>query len=268
MKPDQGSGTAARAVEHLLQIDVEGMQHSHGPIVLLESQSPLPSLELGQRFDPDAWPPDRFGPPVADGEALFVVRSETRVREVGRALLCHRTLTLAASADPQYVEVVEARAETESQRRLAEFAESLARNMAADLAQGLVDRCAADIEGELRSTPSRGLAAADQTAWHEAAEVLQADQHLLRSETESEVESLVYAAVRSLTLAQRQALWLHRENSAESTDLKYLTDEWADRDLLSFDPATAWPGALDAVEAAIVRRVLFSLANEPLEHNP
>jgi len=264
MGPDHGRGIAVQAVEHLLQIDVDGMQHSHGPLVLLKTDTMLPSLELGQRFDLETWPEHRFGPTVEQDQALFVVRIETRFHHTGSTLLCHRTLTLAASPDPQYLELLDAQAETESQSRRAEFAELLARSMAADLCAGLLDRCAAGIESELRSTPARGLTANDQTAWLEAAEVVQAAGHLLREEVDSEVASLADAAVRRLSLAQRQALWLHYEDSPESTDLKYVTDEWATRDLSDFDPAKAWPGALEEVESAIVRRVLTALANERL----
>lgn len=168
-----------------------------------------------------------------------------------RAMQLIEELSLAKDVDEEKVQKA---AEFRSQRQLR-FCEQIARGLAAHVADGLLDRCTLQVRLEIKEL---GL-------WRETAEVVQDDGHMLRQMAIDDLEMRASRSIKTLTLEERRALWLHVETSSEQDALAEVgagSDEaWNSQ----FDPMVHCGDGMADSRQAIVERLLGMLNEAELE---
>jgi hypothetical protein len=149
-------------------------------------------------------------------------------------------------------ELADAMNEAERQGHRADYFARLAEELARDVASAAHDEAVASAKAALMSAEAFGLAEPEAgSAWHEAAQILQADGHALQETVRDDVHSAARDAVARLTVTQRECLWLEHEHHESNSG----ADMWARAVPYTFDPLEAYPRslcpAIDAIAAGL-----------------
>lgn len=141
--------------------------------------------------------------------------------------------------------------------RRADFLASLGPLPLDELASAALDECVATVVSSLKAEPARGLEGDAASAWDEAVQIANADEHAMREVLVQDLGGLAADALGRLSPPRRRAVWAYLEphESGRGGDL------WDRQDADQFDPIRGWPGCLEEAETRIVRRVLRALAD-------
>jgi hypothetical protein len=208
---------------------------------------PIPSLSKGDVFElPGAqwWEESRH-----QGLAYRVVSVCHAFEDSGQGPECNHLIKVAIeqfnseeSDSDLHVQELEHELERETQK--VDFLEHIATTTGGLAAPTIFRALVSDIVANMKSDPAHGIEEAD-SAWHEAAIILESNGHLLAQVMRDELLVKIQHALQALSQTDRIALWIWCDG------LETWMSEWDDfswdKHRSSFDPAK-WNGVFDEVE--------------------
>ena len=224
---------------------------------------PLPTLAVGDIFAHESLPAISWRRFPEAGQVFKVSAIKHAFRETGIGPLADHLLMVAVALDDFEArcdaEVADAEKALANQTRRADFFESLARGQARAAAPAPLDTVIKGIVSQLKTRPAHGVVSEAASEWEEAAQILQANDHLFAEILRSEIRSSVARALKQMSQADRLAVWL------ADADMKdwFFDNDWPDPEA-DFDPAACWGRALDEAEEKIVRRITSALLDHEL----
>ena len=239
----------------------------HPPLWITKAPSPFPALAVGDSFEHAGLPEIRWHREPEAGQLFKItqIKHDFHDDENGphhSLLVCVALDDLEARCDAELADAEQALA---NQTRRADFFESLAREQAGVAAPALIDTAVRGIVSRLKTQPAHGIASEVASEWEEAAQILQANDHLLAEILKTEIRRSVARALKQMSQADRLAVWLA---TADLNDW-FFDEDWPDPEA-DFDPAVRWSGVLDEAEEKIVRRIESALLDHewvPPDHS-
>ena len=110
----------------------------------------------------------------------------------------------------------------------------------------------------MKSTPAHGIESEAESAWDEAAAILQANGHDLAEILRSQIEFSVRLAFKRLGDEDRLAVWLAH---ADLNECFY--EDWPEVHA-GFDPWTVWAATMQEIDEEVSERVLNMLHEHQL----
>lgn len=258
-----------KAVHHTLTVYMAGEESAEGPLFLFNTQSLLDPPNIGDLTTPMAWPEPWYRP-ARWGQPMTVVSRRTRILEADGVVRRDCTLHLDWADDPHgptvedlHADLVEATADCARQKQRADFWSDTARSMAIDFGNTIIDACERRVVDRFKLDVARGAAADGDSAWREAAAVVQANDHLMVETVLRDIRDAACSIVADLSSPERIAACL----VFKTPELDEDSDVWtANPALVDFDPWTARYSAADDLVTCITKRVVSQLHNVPLDN--
>lgn len=218
---------------------------------------PLPTLAVGDLFEHDSLPDLQWRRPPEPGQVFKVVAVKHVFRETGPGPEVNHLLMVAVALDDlqsrQDAELDQAEADAEHQTRRGDFLNALVCDLARHCAPEVRQKLVHGIVSSMKAMSAHGIEDEAQSAWEEAAMILQADGHILTNMLQSEIQADVGRAIAELEREDRLTLWLADAG----------LDDWYPDDFpkaqAAFDPLAHSRRTLDTAEEKLTRRVVTLL---------
>lgn len=241
---------------HELQLFEESFDHH--PVWGTEGNDlPLPTLAVGDLFEHDSLPAIHWRTPPEPGQVFKVIAIKHVFSETGPGPEANHLLMVAVALGDlesrQEAALDEAESALENQTRRGDFLSVLLRDLAQHTAPEVRDKLVQGIVSAMKGMSAHGIEDEAESAWEEAAMILQANDHLLADMLQGEIQADVRRAIAQLDREDRLTLWLA---DAELDD--WFPDDWPDAQT-ALDPLTRWREAMDAAEQQMTQRVLTLL---------
>lgn len=219
---------------------------------------PLPPLAVGDQFEHLSMSAIYWRRPPRPGQVFRVVALKHVFKDsTDPGPTADYSLMVAVAlddfADRQEAALDEAETKLEDQTRRGDFLSAMLIDLAQHTAPELRNKLVQGVVSSMKAKPAHGIEDEAESAWEEAARILQADGHGLADMQRGDVESDVRGALKKLGREDRLTLWLEE---AQLND--WFSDDWP-KSATAFDPLTHLRGALDLVEEQLTRRVLSLL---------
>lgn len=226
------------------------------PLWITKAASPFPALAVGDSFEHGGLPAIRWCREPEAGQIFKItqIKHDFHDDEDGP----HYSLLVCVALDDfearREAELADAEQALENQTRRADFFESLAQDQARSTAPAVMDTTVQSIVSRLKTRPAHGVVSEAVSEWEEAAQILQANDHLLAEMLRSEIRGSAVRALKQMGRADRLAVWL-----ADADLNNWFSDQnWPDPKG-AFDPLEQWRGALDETVNEITQRIFSEL---------